>query len=144
MYNHILVPVDGSDQTPLAIKAACELAEALDARVTIFHSAHFQFEPTYAENTAFNIQHQEAFQNEAKRHASVVLQNAAKLATVTTEQHYVLSNYPANAIVDAALKYNCDLIVMASHGYRGIKGLLLGSETQKVLTHTKIPVLVVR
>jgi nucleotide-binding universal stress UspA family protein len=144
MYNHILVPVDGSDQTPMAIKAASELAEALDAKVTLFHSAHFQFEPSYSENTAFNIQHQEAFQHEAKRHAIAILEDAAQLASVNTARHYVLSNYPANAIVDAALKYDCDLIVMASHGYRGIKGLLLGSETQKVLTHTKIPVLVVR
>jgi nucleotide-binding universal stress UspA family protein len=144
MYTHILVPIDGSDQPTLAIKAACELAEALDAKVTIFHSAHYQFEPTYASNTAFNIHHQEAFQKEAKRHALMVLENAAKLATVTTDQHYVLSNYPATAIIDAALKYGCDLIVMASHGHRGIQGLLLGSETHKVLTHSKIPVLVIR
>jgi nucleotide-binding universal stress UspA family protein len=144
MYSHILVPIDGSDQSPLAIKAAAELAEAIDAKLTIFHAAQFQFEPIYAENTAFNVKHGAAFQQEAKRHAIEILENYAKLTSVKTDQHFVLSNYPATAIIDAAFKYDCDLIVMASHGHRGIKGLLLGSETHKVLTHSKIPVLVIR
>jgi nucleotide-binding universal stress UspA family protein len=144
MYNHILVPIDGSEQSRLAIKTASALAEALDAKITFFHAAHFEFEPMYAENTAFNIQYQAAFQQEAKRHAGVVLENAVKLSAVKPEQHFVLSNDPASAIIAAAAKYECDLIVMGSHGHRGIKGLLLGSETHKVLTHSKIPVLVVR
>ena len=60
------------------------------------------------------------------------------------EQQFTVSNSPYEAIIEAAKKFECDLIVMASHGRRGVSGVLLGSETQKVLTHSKIPVLVVR
>jgi nucleotide-binding universal stress UspA family protein len=144
MYNHILVPVDGSTQSSLAIKAATALAEALDAKITLFHAAHFQFHLTSIENTAFNIRYREEFQEEAKRHAELVLADSAKLSAAKTDHHFTFSNDPATAIIEAAKKFECDLIVMGSHGHRGIKSLLLGSETHKVLSHTKIPVLVVR
>ena len=68
----------------------------------------------------------------------------AKLSNGNLEQHFVISNSPYEAIIAAAKKFKCDLIVMASHGRRGVSGVLLGSETQKVLTHSLIPVLVVR
>jgi nucleotide-binding universal stress UspA family protein len=144
MYTHLLVPIDGSDHSLRAVLAACQLAEAIDAKVTLFHAARYQFEPLYSEHTAFNLKYKDAFQQEAKRHAEMVLKKADAHANLKTDTHYALNNDPCRAIIEAATAHSCDLIVMASHGYRGLTGLLLGSETYKVLTHTKIPVLVVR
>jgi nucleotide-binding universal stress UspA family protein len=78
----------------------------------------------------------------AKRVAEVV--EAAKVAGVTCQAHTVEALHPWEAVIDHAKRQECDLLVMASHGRRGVSALLLGSETQKVLTHSQIPVLVVR
>ena len=74
----------------------------------------------------------------------VVIKKAAEKAGVNCNTDYVTSNHPYEMIINAAEKKGCDLIMMASHGRSGVQGLLIGSETQKVLTHTKIPVLVFR
>jgi nucleotide-binding universal stress UspA family protein len=73
-----------------------------------------------------------------------VIKKAAEEAGVRCDTDYVTSNHPYEMIIQAAEKKGCDLIMMASHGRRGVQGLLIGSETQKVLTHTRVPVLVLR
>jgi nucleotide-binding universal stress UspA family protein len=73
-----------------------------------------------------------------------VVEEAARKARVAFDLTYVTSDHPYAAIIEAAKQKGCDLIVMASHGRRGPKAVLLGSETQKVLTHSQIPVLVYR
>ena len=88
-----------------------------------------------------------ARQSDPSRHAEQflgVIKKAAEEAGVSCDTDYVTSNHPYEMIINAAEKKGCDLIMMASHGRRGVQGVLIGSETQKVLTHTKIPVLVVR
>jgi nucleotide-binding universal stress UspA family protein len=79
----------------------------------------------------------------AEKHLAAVVK-AAAAADVKAECHFVSSDFPAEAIVKAAVKYRCDLITIASHGRRGLSRLLLGSETQKVLANTRLPVLVIR
>ena len=144
MYKHLLVPTDGSKLSDHAVKEATALAKTLGAKVTLFHVAPMQIWPVYAES-AMAVQYSEAdFRVETRRNAERVLEKAAKRAGMAVATQYVLSDLPYDAIVKAATKHKCDLIVMASHGRRGLSGFLLGSETQKVLTHSKVPVLVVR
>lgn len=144
MYKHLLVPTDGSKLSDHAVKEATALAKTLGAKVTLFHVAPMQIWPIYAES-AMMVQYSEAdFRVETRRSAEQLLEKAAKRAGMPVATQYVLSDLPYQAIVKTAAKYKCDLIVMASHGRRGLSGFLLGSETQKVLTHSKVPVLVVR
>ncbi len=85
------------------------------------------------------------FARDSRAHAQQylsVIERAAQEAGVTCDTVYVSHDHPYEAIIDAAEKHGCDLIMMASHGRRGAHGVLIGSETQKVLTHSKIPVLV--
>ena len=144
MYKHLLVPTDGSKLSDQAVKEASALASTLGAKVTLFHVAPMQIWPVYAES-ALVVQYSEAdFRVETRRNAELVLEKAAKRAGMPVATQFVLSDLPHDAIVKAAAKFKCDLIVMASHGRRGLSGFLLGSETQKVLTHSRVPVLVVR
>ena len=88
-------------------------------------------------------QHEALIQKASKHHLAVV-ERAAHEAGVEVSSLSVTSEFPADAILEAARRQHCDLIFMASHGRRGLAGILLGSETQKVLTHSRIPVLVYR
>ena len=144
MYKHILVPTDGSKLSDKAIKEAAQLAGALGARVTLLYVAPAQV-PVFAESAILLAQISKGeFQTETRRQAEQLLGKAAKRAGMAVGTHYESSDFPYDAIIKAAAKLKCDLILMSSHGRRGVSGFLLGSETQKVLTHTKIPVLVVR
>jgi len=145
MYKHILVPVDGSKLSTKAIKTAVTLAKLTGAKVTLFYVAP-DFGGVYYSEGALLAAHYTAksFRAEVAKQAQKVLDLAAKQATMEVETRHVISEFPYDAIVRAAAKEKCDLIVMASHGRRGVAGFLLGSETQKVLTHSKLPVLVVR
>jgi nucleotide-binding universal stress UspA family protein len=147
MFKHILVPTDGSKLSVKAAKQAVKLAKSLGARITGFYAAP-DFSSTYygdgyiLRSPSAKVQ-AEAAQKQARKCLSAI-EVEAEVEKVACEVFHVVSDSPYEAIIDAAKKKKCDLIVMASHGRRGLSGLVLGSETQKVLVHSKIPVLVCR
>ncbi len=147
MYKHILIPTDGSPASLRAAKAGVELARATGARVTAFFAAPTPTPVVYDGLLPVGYmtpdQHAEVIARAASKYLGAVA-DLAKAAGVRCESIHVTSDFPAEAIVDSAKQRKCDLIFMASHGRRGLAGLLLGSETQKVLTHSKIPVVVYR
>jgi nucleotide-binding universal stress UspA family protein len=144
MYKHILVPVDGSKLSLKAVKAAVALADLTNAQVTLFYAAPDFGGVYYSESPMLAAHYTSAsFRAAVGKHAQKILDQAARQTDREVDKHHVLSEFPYDAIVRAAAKQKCDLIVMASHGRGGVQGFLLGSETQKVLTHTKLPVLVV-
>jgi nucleotide-binding universal stress UspA family protein len=148
MYKCILVATDGSKLSSKAIKAAVDMAKSVGARIVGFYAKAEYPGSVYAEGASLGSYGSRAkFNKEQDEQAEAVLQSvvdAAGKEGVAVETIAVHDNVPYQAIISAAGKRKCDLIVMASHGRRGISGLLLGSETQKVLTHSKLPVLVVR
>jgi nucleotide-binding universal stress UspA family protein len=147
MYSRILVPTDGSTLSERAVKEASQLAREVGATLTLFHVAPLYRVPVSLNEGAImqNFIPPERYKRSMRAHARRMLDAAARKAGGTvTRRACEFSDQPYDAIIGAARKYKCDLIVMASHGWRGLKGLVLGSETQKVLTHSKIPVLVVR
>jgi nucleotide-binding universal stress UspA family protein len=133
MFKHILIPTDGSQLAREAIPHGLALAKALGAKVTgITVTVPSQVFAAAGHTTAFA----ENYLGEVK--------NAAAAAGVSCSVIHAEHEQPYQAIIDAAKKHDCDLIVMASHGRRGVSALMLGSETVKVLTHCTIPVLVYR
>jgi nucleotide-binding universal stress UspA family protein len=147
MFRNILVPTDGSALSRRAIKRAVTLAREQKARVTGFYVAP-PWEPrAYGDWVPPNFiapeQHTVYVKKAAARYLGVV-KKAAEKAGVPCRCSHVESSFPYDEILKAARRNRCDLIVMASHGRRGISRMLLGSETSKVLAHSKIPVLVVR
>jgi nucleotide-binding universal stress UspA family protein len=144
MYKHILFPTDGSDITAKALGQALELAKLMGAALHTL--AVMEPFPYSAISEMQPVPPQEFFdaqQRVAQARVKAVTEAAAK-AGVACQAHTVEALHPWEAILDHAQAQGCDLIVMASHGRRGVSALLLGSETQKVLTHSKLPVLVVR
>jgi nucleotide-binding universal stress UspA family protein len=145
MFKHILVPIDGSELSEHAVKLALELATLSEGRIYAFHvvqpfnSVAYAADMLSATETAYN-------QNAIPRAEGYIegVRQAATNAGITVDGSYVFDERPYQAIVDMAKEHHCDLIVMASHGWRGISRLLLGSETHKVLLHSDIPVLVCR
>ncbi len=148
MYKNILVPIDGSRLSEKAAKEAVGLAKVTGAKLTLFHCVADFPAPVYAESAILAAQVTAGtFRKEAIKHAEQVLDKAARKLEgtgLTVDTVHAVSDLPWEAIVATATKKKCDLILMASHGRRGLSGFLLGSETQKVLTHSKVPVLVVR
>jgi nucleotide-binding universal stress UspA family protein len=147
MYKSILIPTDGSELSGRAIQQGAELAKALGARVTgLYVTPNFQmtvfedFTPAYGRDKSIFVA---AVAKAAKKHLDIIAK-AARGAGVACECITRNSDFPYDAIIKAAVEMRSDLIVMASHGRKGVAGLVLGSETQKVLTHSKVPVLVVR
>ncbi len=147
MFKHILLPTDGSTLSLRAAKNAVRFAKVHGARITAFYAA-----PEYHPNIAgdylpANFVPLGVFQTQIKKTAGKYLDQIKKLADVggvACSGVYVTNDFPFEAIIKAAKERKCDLIFMASHGRRGIAGLLIGSETNKVLTHCKLPVLVYR
>ena len=149
MYKHILIPTDGSALSDKAVDAATTLAKLLGARITAFHAMEpYPLQGAYAAEASGVAELQpELFAERSEEYAKRVLDavgRAAAAANVQCTTAYASAHSPSHAIVEKAGKEKCDLIVMASHGRRGFEGFLLGSETQKVLTHSSIPVLVYR
>jgi nucleotide-binding universal stress UspA family protein len=145
MFKHILLPTDGSELSEAAIQKAIQLAKSINAKVTGFHVI-LPFH-VFTTKTQMVEDTREQYERESKIQAEQflgVIKKAAEKAGVSCAADYATSNHPYEMIINAAEKEGCDLIMMASHGRRGVQGVLIGSETQKVLTHTKIPVLVVR
>jgi nucleotide-binding universal stress UspA family protein len=144
MYRNILVPTDGSDITRHAIDTAINLAKVVGAKLTVI-SVKEPF-PYSAISEMQPVPPQEFFDAQ-ERLATARVQAASEAAMAAGVECLPLTveaAHPWEAITDTAKEQGCDLIVMASHGRRGVSALLLGSETQKVLTHCNIPVLVVK
>lgn len=147
MFRNILVPTDGSPLSRKAGKLAVQFAKEQEAKVTVLYVAP-AYRPgiigDYPANTLISPQRYLA---KVKAHASRIfhsVKNAAVKADVRFAGNYATNDYPYLEIVKAARRNKCDLVIMASHGRRGLSRLILGSETNKVLAHSKIPVLVVR
>lgn len=145
MYKHILIPTDGSALSEVAVRQGVALAKSLGASMTaITVTPTFRtlaVEPMMITDTA------EQYEKDCKALAVKYLGSAMAAATaagVAYKGVHVIHDSPYEAIIEAAKKSQCDLIVMASHGRKGVAALVLGSETTKVLTHSKIPVLVCR
>lgn len=147
MFKHILVPTDGSPLSENAVARAISFARDAGARITFFYAQPDFPMPIYGEGALIDPTTPEQFAKSAEEEAKRILDGAkskADAAGVGADTETVVNEVPYEAIIDAAERHGCDLIFMASHGRRGIAGLLLGSETQKVLTHSGIPVLVYR
>jgi len=145
MYKNILIATDGSDLATKAVEQGVLFAKKIGAKitaVTVTEPFHLiSVAPSQLEYTPTE------YKKHAETHAEKVLgavSAAAKLAGVHCETLHVEHEQVYQAIIDAAAARRCDLIVMASHGRRGVSAAVLGSETVKVLTHSKIPVLVYR
>jgi nucleotide-binding universal stress UspA family protein len=147
MYKHILIPTDGSKLSAQAIAAAVQLAKATGARVTGLFVAPAPTPIVYEDLLPVDYmtpeRHAELIDRAAAKYLDVI-ERAATTAGVPYEGLKVTSDFPADTIVKTAAKRRCDLIFMASHGRRGLSGILLGSETNKVLAHSKVSVLVHR
>ena len=144
MFQRILVPTDGSELSAKAVNTALELAKQLGSHVyALSVKDPFPYSAISEIQTASPQVFLDAQERLAQKRVQAVL-DACKGAQVPCQAHTVEADHPWEAIHDHAKKQECDLIVMASHGRRGMSAMLLGSETQKVLTHSKVPVLVVR
>ena len=144
MYKRILVPTDGSEITAKAVSAAIDLAKLSGAQLrTISVKEPF---PYSAISEMQPVPPQEFYDAQERIAASRVkaVQDAATAEGLGCQAHTVEALHAWEAILDYAKEQQCDLIVMASHGRRGVAALLLGSETQRVLIHTTIPVMIVR
>jgi nucleotide-binding universal stress UspA family protein len=143
VYRHILVPTDGSRRSAPAIRMAARLAKTLGAKLTALHVVAPYFPARSGAEYASLSGFQRSVAQEARR-ALAAFNAEARAQGVTATAASTLGGEPWQAILRAARAKKCDLIVMASHGRRGLAALVLGSETTKVLTHSKIPVLVCR
>ncbi len=146
MYKNILIPTDGSPLSAKAAASGVKLAKLVGAKVTAFYAAppatpleHKGLLPTYVDPQ----KHARAIEKETAEYLQVI-EKAAKSAGVQCETVSVTDDYPADAIIAAAKKHGCDLIFIASHGHRGFRDSMLGSQTQKVLEQSPVPVLVDR
>jgi nucleotide-binding universal stress UspA family protein len=147
MFKHILLPTDGSAISKKAVKRGIDLAKKSGARVTAFHVVP-EFKLMVDEGiTMLSPNLKKRFEDEGRARAQKMLDDIAGQARargVRCSTLCVASDLPYQQIIATARRKKCDLILMASHGRRGLSSLLLGSETAKVLLHTKVPVLVVR
>ncbi|MEY4730042.1 MAG: hypothetical protein RL020_1200 [Pseudomonadota bacterium] len=147
MFKHILLPTDGSERSEFTTAKGVEMARETGARVTALHVMPTYPLIAYVDWGPIDPLTEERFQQEAKQRAEMYLDHVntmARQAGVPCLIESRSSDHPWEAIIEVAKDKHCDLIFMASHGRRGLAGLLMGSETNKVLTHTDIPVLVWR
>jgi nucleotide-binding universal stress UspA family protein len=144
VFKTILIPTDGTELSAKAIDGAVQLARHLGAKlvgVTVVEPYSYA---ALSEYRPESFEDYEARMDKVARERLEKLENAAKAANVPVETVIAKSFSPYEAIIETAKQRGCDLIVMASHGRRGLNAVLLGSETQKVLTHSNIPVMVYR
>lgn len=149
MYDHILIATDGSDVARKGVDHGLSLARSLDAKVTVITVTEpFPYHATAAGvgwfPTPADISGYEEGQKLAADRLLASIRDAAAKLRVSAAVLHVPDAQPAEAIVEAARTEGCNLIVMASHGRRGLGRLLLGSQTAEVLAHSPVPVLVVR
>jgi len=147
MYKNLLVATDGSKLSDKALVHAISLARAVGAKLTAFYAAPDYPMPAYADGVVYEPVSRREYAKLAAEDAGKILDAAAAKAAaagVDCKTAFAIASAPWEAILAAAKKHKSDAIVMASHGRRGLSAVLLGSETQKVLTHSKLPVIVVR
>ncbi len=147
MYRHILIPTDGSRLSEKAVKAGIALAKTLGSTVVAFHMFHINFMTAATDLETVDSGTLAKLRDAARQAGEKVLEqvkNQAHKAGVECRGVLLQGEAPWEGIIETARKRKCDLIVMAAHGYQGLRALLLGSETDKVLTHSKIPVVVYR
>jgi nucleotide-binding universal stress UspA family protein len=145
MYKHILIATDGSELAGKAVAAGFALARQLEARVT----AVTVTEPWMAlvsgdAGIAFPVDEYEKASKENAAHILASVSKLARKANLECATVHAKDQYPSEGILETAKNNNCDLIVMASHGRRGLGRLILGSQAVKVLTHSRVPVLICR
>lgn len=153
LFRHILIPTDGSEMSNGAIAYGVEAARVLGARITglhvipEFHRFTYRSQMLLTYHATLPVDNEKAWLKATATHARSVLgvlaREAAK-ARVPCKVGFVRDDQPFQAIIDTAKKKRCDLILMASHGRSGMQGVILGSETNKVLVHSHLPVLVWR
>jgi nucleotide-binding universal stress UspA family protein len=147
MFKHILVPTDGSELSGIAVEAAIKFAKLVGARITALYAMDEAPHSAIGDYIPENAMSPEDFLDAEKARAARIVaavEQKAKAAGVSCDSTCVISHAPFQAIIKTANDKACDLIFMASHGRRGMAGLVLGSETHKVLTHCAIPVMVYR
>ena len=146
MFKNILIPTDGSEQSQRAVRAGVDLAKLHGGRVTGIHVIP-DYHLLIAYEGAFDPVTEERIEEEAKARAEAYLEFVRKTAGdggVPCSTVCETSDHPYEAILKTAEANGCDLILMTSHGRKGLAAVLLGSETRKVLTHATVPVLVMR
>jgi nucleotide-binding universal stress UspA family protein len=145
MYKRILLPTDGTELCERAIRHGIGLAKFVGAKVvavTVTQPLHSAMPRSLIPKNLAGVIHSETVKAADEKLA--VIERLAQAAGVQTEKVRESDDHPWEAILKTAKEKQCDLIVMASHGRRGVSAVVLGSEAQKVLTHSSIPVLVVR
>jgi nucleotide-binding universal stress UspA family protein len=149
LYTHILIATDGSDLAKRGVDQGLSLAKVLGSRVTVLMATErFPIQaattsPAWVGSPIDYERYDEGQKQFANGVLSAVKAEAGKVG-ISVDTVHIPNEHPATAILEAAASFECDLIVMASHGRRGIKRLLLGSQTAEVLANSQIPVLVVR
>jgi nucleotide-binding universal stress UspA family protein len=147
MFKHILIPTDGSKLSQKAAVRAVALAKPLGAKVTAFFAAPPATPIIYRNSLPVGYttptEHETMIEKTAAKYLGFV-ERAAKEAGVACESIHVTSDYPADEILKIAQRKKCDVIVMGTHGQGGLRGVFVGSVTQKVLNQAKVPVLVFR
>ena len=146
MFKHILISTDGSPVSSKAAKAGIALALRLGAKVTAY-CALDEWQPIYVEGYSFNQEELDGFDKRSREAAQKrvdAIGRMAKAAGVPFTSVVAKALTPYEGIIAAAKKRKCDVIFMASHGRRGLSKLIMGSVTQKVLAHSRIPVVVYR
>ena len=148
MFKHILIPTDGSPLANKAVKAGIRFARHLGARVTGYHAIETMHPQVYGEGyTIGSNKVVETLTQRAKEMGVRKIEHVAKVAKaagVPFRGIVTIAESPYEGIIETARKQKCDAIFIASHGRRGLTGLILGSVTQRVLSHSKLPVLVYR
>ena len=147
MYKKILVATDGSALSKKAVNSAVVMAALMEAELVALKVVARYPQSYFEGGLAFEASEINRVEKAWVDHGQAIVdavQKSAEAKGVKTKAVTVKSDVISDAIIAAAKKHKCDLIVMASHGRKGIKRVLLGSETQQVLTHTHIPVLVLR
>lgn len=147
MFKHILIPTDGSPVANKAVRAGIRFAREVGAKVTAYQAIGALLAHIDDEGYVIDPKMHDEFERRAREVAQRRLDTIGKLAMtagVTFDSAVTMADTPYKGIIEAAKKHKCDVIFMASHGRRGVSGLFMGSVTQKVVTHCKIPVLVYR
>lgn len=146
MFKNILVPYDGSELSKRGLNSAVAFAKHVGAKITGLHVVPDinSAVRAYLPEAAYIPEDYSEKAAESAQEFLKEIEATCKAAGVACTTHYVVSEFVADEIVEAAKKNNCDLIAIASHGRTGLAKVMLGSQTQKVLAHATIPVLVLR